>query len=341
MGKQEIQVPTQGQLVDRDIGLMCLPVIVMAVFYYGPRALGLILAAMLTAAISDRITALLTGKKPLKGDRSSLVTALLIVLLMPVTVRFRVVVVAVLVGILIGKEAFGGSATAPFHPTAVGFCVAAAAWPGEVFRYPDPQQWMGPGLLNWEQFVRIWSYAGVSPVETAAYTLQHAGIPQISVWKLWLGDASGPMGTGAAVVILACAVFLLVRKKLSFSATFSFLLVSVLIAFFLPCAPEDAWSTNLLLNWQVRLQVMQYEMLSGGMLFMAVFLLNNPYILPKNLRSKIVYGVLMGVGAMMFRYFGTFEMGICFAFLLVNAVSGFFDRVFAKRLPQPKGEAEA
>lgn len=336
-----VQMRTEGQLANRDLSLMCIPLVIMAVFYYGPRALGLVLAALITAYITSRFAAMLMGKKYDRLDNSSNITALLIVLMMPVTARFFVVVMAVIAGILIGKEAFGGAKSYPFLPAAVGFCIAAVAWPQEVFSYPEPQNWLVNTTWNWDQFVKLWTYEGIAASETPAYILQHRGIPQINIWNILLGNAPGAMGVGAAVVILACAVFLLVRKHISFSASISFLGTSATIAFLLPRAPEGAWMVLPWINWYTRLQVLYYEMLSGAMLFAAVFLVNDPYILPKTVRSRIIYGVLLGIATMMFRYFGTFEMGICFAFLLVNAVSGYFDRLFAKRAPKVKGESKA
>ena len=34
---------------------------------------------------------------------------------------------------------------------------------------------------------------------------------------------------------------------------------------------------------------------------------------------------------MMFRYFGSYDVGVCFAVLSVNAISGYLDRAFAPR----------
>ncbi|MFV0351968.1 MAG: RnfABCDGE type electron transport complex subunit D [Oscillospiraceae bacterium] len=336
-----VQERAEGQLANKDFALMCIPLVIMAVFYYGPRALGMVLVALITAYITGRFAAMLMGKKYDKLENSSTITALLIVLMMPVTVKFLIVIVAVMVGILIGKEAFGGAKSYPFLPAAVGFCIAVVAWPQEVFSYPEPQNWIVNANWSWDYFVKLWTYSGITASETPAYVLQHGGIPQTDIWNILLGNVPGAMGVGAAAVIMACGVFLLVRKNVSFAASFSFLGTSALIAFLLPRAPDGAWMVLPWLNWQTRLQVLQYEMLSGAMMFAAVFLVNDPYILPKTVRSRIIYGVLLGIASMMFRYFGTFEMGICFAFLLVNAISGYFDRLFAKRAPKVKGETKA
>ena len=47
-------------------------------------------------------------------------------LMMPASVPYYVVVVAVLAGDLLGKEVFGGVGCYPFHPVAVGYAIACA-----------------------------------------------------------------------------------------------------------------------------------------------------------------------------------------------------------------------
>ena len=71
-------------------------------------------------------------------DLSNESFSLIIALLMPATVDWYVVIMAVLAGVLIGKEVFGGYGSYPFNPAAVGYAVAAVSWPEQVFRYPQP-----------------------------------------------------------------------------------------------------------------------------------------------------------------------------------------------------------
>ena len=46
--------------------------------------------------------------------------------------------------------------------------------------------------------------------------------------------------------------------------------------------------------------------------------------------GRVLYGVLVGVVSMGFRYYGVYETGVCFALLAVNSVSAWIDRTEAK-----------
>ncbi len=59
-------------------------------------------------------------------------------------------------------------------------------------------------------------------------------------------------------------------------------------------------------------------------------MLNEPATTPKNPKAKVAFGILVGLLSMLFRYFGSYEIGVCFAILLVNATEGYVDRFFEK-----------
>lgn len=335
MKDQTLQVHP-GHAMHRDIILMTLPLFLMSFFFYGPRPLVLAAIAVLTARVADRIAAGLRSRRYDATENSSVAFALIIVLMLPATVRFRVVIAAVLMAVLVAKEAFGGYQSYPFNPSAVGFCVVAVSWPDEVLRYPAPQTWLMNIPQDLSQLWKVWAFQDAPLTEGLSYTLKMGGLPNITIWDLLLGNYAGPLGSTASLVILACAAYLLVKKRINFAAPAFFLGTIALIAFFFPRFNEISFATWPVDFW-LRLQVVKFEVLSGAMVFAAIFLLCEPGTLPVNTSSRIIYGVLMGLATMMFRYFGTYELGTCFAFLLVNAISGYFDRAISGRIAKKKG----
>ena len=289
---------------------MTIPLLCMACFLYGLRPLLLCGAALLTGNLCDRLVSLLRRRVYRAGDFSNESFALIIALLMPATVDWYVVIMAVLAGVLIGKEVFGGYGSYPFNPAAVGYAVAAVSWPEQVFRYPQP--YTG---------IPLWDASGVPVSDTISETLRSGGSLNISALSLGLGEYAAPMGTGAALIILACGLFLWMQKDIRLSAAVSFLATSALIAFLWP-RQVGVDGIDLLL----RLQCVRDELLTGAMLFSAVFLLNEPYTCAHHRLGRILYGVLVGAFTMGFRYFGVYETGVCFALLTVNSISGWMDR---------------
>ena len=312
---------------------MTIPLLCMACFLYGLRPLLLCGAALLTGNLCDRLVSLLCRRVYRAGDFSNESFALIIALLMPATVDWYVVIMAVLAGVLIGKEVFGGYGSYPFNPAAVGYAVAAVSWPEQVVRYPQPYTPLP-----------LWNASAVPVGSAIEDTLRSGGILNMNALAVALGEFAAPMGTGAALVILACGLVLWTQKDVHIGASASFLITCGLIAFFFPRQVGLADST-LFSSLLPRLQGVRDELHTGAMLFCAVFLLNEPYTCAHHRLGRILYGALVGAATMGFRYFGVYETGVCFALLAVNSVSALIDRTEERlyrllhRLPSERKEA--
>ena len=315
----------------KHICWMALPLVCMSAYLYGPRPVLLCLVALLTGNLCDRLVALLRRRVYRSGDWSNESFALVIALLMPATVSWYVLVVAVLAGVLIGKEAFGGYSSYPFHPAAVGYVVVAVSWPEQVFLYPQPYA-----------RIPLWDPSGVTLVSGMSSTLRNGGLPTVNSWSLVLGEFAAPLGSGAVLILLACALFLLTQRDLRPVAAVSFLAACAVIVFFFP-RQADLVHTGLFETAAQRLNLVKYELVSGATLYSAVFLVSEPYTCPQRKLGQLLYGALLGCVSMSFRYFGVYETGVCFAILIMNSLSGWLDRAVDRlyRLPGGDGGKEA
>lgn len=322
-----IQRPSAYEM-NRDVVFMILPLLAIATFFYGLRPCVLCLVAAATAMLCDHLVSWLRSHPHDRTENSSIPAALVLVMLLPATVHYYVVIVSVAVATLLGKHAFGGYGHYPFNPSALGYAIAAVSWPDEVFLYPTPFSEIG-----------LWDVGNVTRLESAAHTLRAGGVPNTDLFDLILGNYAGPIGATSLLVIVACAMYLWMRRVITLSVPFGFLLSCALVAFFYPRVN----TLGLELPWlylDTRLLSLQYEMLSGALVFAAVFLVNEPVTRPKNTRAHFAYGMLLGFMTMMFRYFGSYDTGVCFALLAVNALANPLDRLFSRRAYR-KGGARA
>ena len=88
-------------------------------FYYGARPLLMMAAGLLTAYVADCVVTPLHAAGYRAHEPSSEAFAALIVLMMPASAPYYMVVTATIIAVLV-KEAFGGEGHYPFHPAAVG-----------------------------------------------------------------------------------------------------------------------------------------------------------------------------------------------------------------------------
>ena len=299
----------------RDLLWCSVPLIGMAWYYYGSRPVLLLLTGLLTAYLCDCALAPLHGAGYHSHEPSSECFAALIVLMMPATVPYAVVVAAVIAAVLV-KEAFGGEGHYPFHPAAVGMAVAGISWPDAVYQYPAPGVWLP-----------VWGVSDADLVEGMNATLRDGGLPSASTMNLLTGNVSGGLGTTAALVVIACGLFLLVRRRIRLSVLIPFLIFCIGLPWLLPQLnelPVVSWPWEYV---RQRIYLEKYIILSGTMLFGGLFLICEPVTMPNRTSSRIVYGAALGIATYAFRVFSPYESAACLALLIVGAIPEWLDLI--------------
>ena len=266
-----------------DLLWCTVPLIGMSWYYYGARPVLLLLAALLTAYLCDCALAPLHGTGYQSHEPSSECFAALIVLLMPASISYPIVISAVIVAVLV-KEAFGGEGHYPFHPAAVGVVVAGISWPQDVFSYPIP----GTQLP-------LFGSVNTTLVEGMNATLRDGGLPSASTMNLLTGNVSAAIGTSAALVVMACGLFLLVRGHIKLSVVIPFFIFVIGLPWFFPNLNE---LPTFSLPWEYirqRFYLEKYVVLSGTALFTGLFLICEPVTMPDRRMSRIIYGAALGL----------------------------------------------
>ena len=285
-----------------DTVIALLPLYAMAAYFYGTRALMLGFVGFCTSCVADALCVLLSGRIPNLRDLSAAVTGLILPLLMPASVRYSVVVVAVIFAVVVAKHPFGGVGENIFNPAAAGMAFAIVCWPSEVFTYPAPFERI-PLMLSADTVFRT----AASPAKALAL----GGMPTNDLLDMLLGNVAGPMGAANILVLLTCLLYLVVRRAVHPQVTLSFLAgAAVMAAIF----PRAAGGTAVL-----------YELMSGMLLFGAVFMVNDPVTSPKRIVPMIVYGGVTGMASIAFRHLGSFEESMIFALLVMNSTVWLLD----------------
>ena len=286
-----------NQTVMLDAVIAMLPLYAMATYYYGKRALALGLFSVLTTIAFDMLCMIAKRNVPNIRDLSPVVTGMLLPLLMPASIRFEVVAVAALFGIVVAKHPFGGVGENIFNPAVAGAAFAAVCWPKAMFLYPVP----------FDRLPVMVDSAAQKLINSPAYTLSLGGAPNTDFLDMLLGNFAGPMGATNILVLCTCFLFLAVRKTVSVWMTGAFLAGAALVAAVVPRAMLTPFYS------------VSYELMTGLTLIGAIFLINDPVTSPKRKLPKILYGFLAGVVSMTFRHLGEYEDSLLFAILVMNA----------------------
>ncbi len=302
-----------------DVIISLLPLYFMAFSFYGWRVVTLMLTSIISCVAAELLSVAVAGRRINLRDFSSVVTALIIPLMMPASASYGMVIATGVFAIIVAKQPFGGTGENLFNPAAAGLAFATACWPNRMFAYP----------LIFEE-LPILGQIAAKTANSAAYALKLGGIPTTDFRDMFLGVRGGPMGATNILIILACLLYLSYRKTVRLVQPASFIAAAALVAFCFPRVDVSSVASVL------------FELMSGSLLFGAVFMFSDPVTSPKRPGSQMAYGAIGGLAAMLFRHFGGFEQTVVFAILLMNALVPLFDwPVELKRLTERRHSREA
>jgi electron transport complex protein RnfD len=154
------------------------------------------------------------------------------------------------------------------------------------------------------------------------------GDPIAEYWEtvksMFLGFHEGSAGETSVILILAACIFLLATKTIDWRAPFCMLATAFIVAFALCYDPILA-------------------VLSGGLLFGAVFMTTDYVTAPVTPWGKIIFGIGAGLITMLIRRFGTYPEGVCYSILIMNCAVPFLNRILPRKygfVPKKKGAAK-
>lgn len=295
--------------------LCCLLVLdLTAVYYFGLRALIVSAISAAAAVMTDIICTRIRGKKYDPAEVSALVTGLLTALMMPASVPYHIVIFAVLFAVVAARAAFGGSGHEIFCPSAAGVLFVQICFPAQTLMYPAPFS-----KLALTSNASAALYRGLSAEAMASSERI------FSVYELIIGKTAGAMGTTAIALMLVLFVFMVFRGSSSaivfFSETAVYMAASLIFA-----------GTNSAV----------YCAAEGMFLFTAAFLSSFGANVPERKFHRLIFGIVTGLAAAVFRYHAGTAVPMLYAVVLAAPLRAELDRLtYAKKTERTVSDERA
>ena len=270
-------------------------------------------------SFKERFAYAYKGKYNQNNILTPAISAIIYTLIMPamplsIPLTYVIIAVGALVGIVLGKLVFGGLGSNIFNPAAVGMVFAKICFGGVVVA----------GVKVWGASVPTWYYtvpdavAGATPLGVINGGAL-SNINQYNLLDMFLGRIPGTLGEVYKITILLGLAYLLIRRSADFRIVVSYLGTFIFLSFF-------AGLAVFLLNKNVNPFIFTlYQLLSGGVLFGATFMLTDPVTSPINAPSRIMYGMIAVVLTVFIRLFAALPEGVGFSILIANMVAVVLD----------------
>jgi electron transport complex protein RnfD len=189
------------------------------------------------------------------------------------------------------------------------------------------------GVFNASE-VLVDSYAGATPlgVLASAKEIDYNVLvkPYGSLWDFFIGTIPGAIGETGALFIMFGGLYLVIKKIIKWYTPVIYVGTVFVLSWIIGALSGDAgvWFPT-------------YSVLSGGVMFAAVFMATEPVTTPTNILGKIFFALFLGVLTVLFRFVGNLPEGVGTSLIFLNIftlpIDKFTGVIRTKKFTKPGG----
>ncbi|MFQ3621132.1 MAG: RnfABCDGE type electron transport complex subunit D [Spirochaetales bacterium] len=285
-----------------------LPVSAYGVYLYGIPALITLLISVISCVVFEIGFRKLTHAQQNYRDLSAIVTGLLLALILPPSTPYWITILGALAAIVFAKEFFGGIGHNPFNPALIGRAVLLMSFPAALTTWHKPLETIADATTTATPLNILKLGGTLQDVARSLGVTQPAEV----YLTLFFGNRSGCIGESSIVLILVGGVYLLATGTIRILTPLSMILTAAAVSFLLGMDPL-------------------FQVLSGGLMFGAVFMATDYVSTPLTPKGKVLFGIGAGLITMLIRKFGGFPEGTSYGILIMNAFTPFLNTLVTKK----------
>lgn len=282
-----------------DVILALSPAMAAGVYFFGIRALVLLLVTTAACVAAEYLTRKVLRREDTVGDLSAVVTGILLALNLPPSLPLWMAAVGGVFAIVVVKQLFGGIGQNFVNPALAARVFLMISWMGSMTRWTIPQ---------------ADTVSSATPLALIKKGGELAGSQQLpGYWDLFIGNVGGCIGETSVLAILLGAGYLVFRRVITLEIPLAFIGTTALLAWVFG---GDALFTGNFL----------YHILAGGLMLGAFFMATDYTTSPMTFKGRLIMGVGCGLLTVVIRLYAGYPEGVSFAILLMNIVVPLIDR---------------
>jgi Na+-transporting NADH:ubiquinone oxidoreductase subunit B len=299
------------------------------------KVLPLVIVSYGVGLLVEFIFAVIKGHEVEEGY---LVTGMLVPLIVPVDTPLWMLSVAVVFGVVIGKEVFGGTGMNILNPALTIRAFLFFAYPtwmsgDKVWVYDAVNKTGTADAISGETMLGYYAKAGqemtIKGANGAADIVTTYGDRAnelYSTWDKFAGFIPGSVGETSTLLILLGAAFLIFTKIVSWRIIFSTFLGAAAIGLIFNQIVAADIITESSKFYGLMNTVWWEHLMIGGLAFGAVYMATDPVTGSQTNKGKWIYGFLIGFISIMIRVFNpAYPEGVFLAILLMNVFAPTID----------------
>ena len=201
---------------------------------------------------------------------------------------------------------YGGFGQNIFNPALIGYLMISASY----------SSLMGSSLNLYE----LDTLAGATPLSNLASLNYYGTYENIvgsygTLFNFFSGTIPGAIGETSKLLIIIAFVYLAITKTIKWIIPVMYVAITFVMTYFIGnIIGLDTWYPL-------------FHILSGGLLFGAVFMATDPVTSPKTSIGQIFYGISLGILTVLLRFKTSYPEGVMTSILFMNMLVPLFDKI--------------
>ena len=285
------------------------------------KVLPLVVVSYAVGLIVEFIFAVIKGHEVEEGY---LVTGMLVPLIVPIDTPLWMLSVAVVFGVVIGKEVFGGTGMNILNPA---LTIRAFLF----FAYPTwmsgDKVWVYGARERSEEILAGANVDAISGETILGYLAQNKGAEMTySVSDMFFGFIPGSVGETSTFLILLGGLFLIFTKIASWRIMLSAVIGSLVMGLIFNQVVDLGWVGESSKFYGLMSFDFWKHLIVGGLAFGIVYMATDPVTGSQTNKGKWYYGFFIGFISVMIRVFNpAYPEGVFLAILLMNVFAPTID----------------
>ena len=283
------------------------PATLAALFFFRLSALNVIFFCVTGSVGAEFLCQKISKQESTIGDFSAVVTGLLLAFNVPASLPWWMCLLGAAFAIIVVKMVFGGIGNNFVNPALAARAFLLASFPVAM------TLWTRTGV-NWVSSGNIDAYTTATPLSflkagsNGVSSLADSGI---SISNMLIGNIGGCIGETSAVLIILGGLYLMYKGIINYVIPTFYICTVAILMFIL-----GGFNFTFVI----------YELLAGGLMLGAFFMLTDYTTSPMTKKGQIIYAVLAGLITTVIRLYGGYPEGVSYSILLVNIMTPLIDK---------------
>ena len=291
----------------KQVVIALLPATLAALFFFRLSALNVIFFCVTGSVGAEFVCQKISKQESTIGDFSAVVTGLLLAFNVPASLPWWMCLLGAAFAIIVVKMVFGGIGNNFVNPALAARAFLLASFPVAM------TLWTRTGV-NWVSSGNIDAYTTATPLSflkagsNGVSSLADSGI---SISNMLIGNIGGCIGETSAVLIILGGLYLMYKGIINYVIPTFYICTVAILMFIL-----GGFNFTFVI----------YELLAGGLMIGAFFILTDYTTSPMTKKGQIIYAVLAGLITTVIRLYGGYPEGVSYSILLVNIMTPLIDK---------------